>query len=374
MAGSSLIPDKSSRMARKTARKTRKTKKTALEKHQTLNRNTGIIVPIVLIAIVAYASWVVISLVAAQYLIHGKEHFPNHIHENRTGAGIAVIVLYFILLFAPAVSYFRLLDSVRKPGYVSKAEPVDTEHHQYVEKNHHISTDHDHTQNVRDSHLTNATSFTLTEIPHEIVSENPHVSIVDQSTDTPEHSEEINNDISSNCASSTQIASESHTVRSARSTSMENFTVSPDNTPSPSHDERPTSSATQNSIGAHGQKVTTLDMEAIFKGEVAAPPGLGKFYQKDMFICDPIGFPIWCGTCSNYKPDRTHHCSDAGKCVMKLDHFCPWVGGVVGERNFKFFIQFTSYTCIYTMFILITMACLIHDRSSHVSILQCPYP
>ncbi|KAF1351150.1 DHHC palmitoyltransferase-domain-containing protein [Delphinella strobiligena] len=354
----SFLTDKSSRMTRKTARKT------SLEKHQTLNRNTGIIVPIVLIAIVVYASWVVISLVAAQYLIHGKEHFPNHIHNNRTGAGIAVIVLYFVLLFAPAVSYFRLLDSVRKPGYVPKAEPVDTEHHQYVEKNHHISTDRHHSQNVRDSHLTNATSFTLTEIPHEIVSENPHVSDIKESADTPEHCEETNNDMSSNPASSTHIASENHTIRSARSTSMENFTVS-ENSPSPAQDQRPTSSATQNSIGAHGQKVMTLDMEAIFKGEVAAPPGLEQFYQRDTFICDSIGFPIWCGTCSNYKPDRTHHCSDAGKCVMKLDHFCPWVGGVVGERNFKFFIQFTSYTCIYTLFILITMACLIHDRSSH---------
>lgn len=44
------------------------------------------------------------------------------------------------------------------------------------------------------------------------------------------------------------------------------------------------------------------------------------------------------------------------------------VGGVVAEKNFKFFIQFNTYTCLYTLFILITMAYFVHDRSANVRI------
>ncbi|KAF2155115.1 zf-DHHC-domain-containing protein [Myriangium duriaei CBS 260.36] len=105
-----------------------------------------------------------------------------------------------------------------------------------------------------------------------------------------------------------------------------------------------------------GYYIHTLDMDAIFKGDVAPPPGMEEFYSHDVFQCDPNGLPIWCGTCRNWKPDRVHHCSDNGRCVLKLDHYCPWVGGVVGEANFKFFVQFNIYGMLYTAFILIVMA------------------
>lgn len=53
-------------------------------------------------------------------------------------------------------------------------------------------------------------------------------------------------------------------------------------------------------------------------------PGLENFYTKDVFICEEDGRPKWCSDCSNWKPDRAHHCSDIGRCVRKMDHFCPW--------------------------------------------------
>lgn len=124
-------------------------------------------------------------------------------------------------------------------------------------------------------------------------------------------------------------------------------------------------SSTEESIGVYGQPTSTLNLEGIFKGDVAPPPGLSKFYNRDVFACDPNGLPIWCGTCANWKPDRTHHCSDVGRCVLKLDHFCPWVGGVVSEANFKFFIQFVTYTSIYTLYTMIVVSYFWADRSSH---------
>ncbi|XMA19115.1 hypothetical protein WAI453_011906 [Rhynchosporium graminicola] len=85
-------------------------------------------------------------------------------------------------------------------------------------------------------------------------------------------------------------------------------------------------------------------------------PGLELFYTKDVFVCELDGKPKWCSHCANWKPDRAHHCSSNGRCVKKMDHFCPWVGGAVGENNMKFFIQFTSYTALYCLYLLVVMA------------------
>ncbi|KAI3405673.2 hypothetical protein KGF56_001691 [Candida oxycetoniae] len=32
----------------------------------------------------------------------------------------------------------------------------------------------------------------------------------------------------------------------------------------------------------------------------------------------------YCNKCDCWKPDRTHHCSSSGKCILKMDHYCPW--------------------------------------------------
>ncbi|KAL2849189.1 zf-DHHC-domain-containing protein [Aspergillus pseudoustus] len=84
--------------------------------------------------------------------------------------------------------------------------------------------------------------------------------------------------------------------------------------------------------------------------------GLENFYKKDVFVCQPDGRPIYCSKCCHYKPDRTHHCREVDRCVRKMDHFCPWVGGVVSEKSFKFFIQFVFYTAVLCAFVLIVLA------------------
>ena len=55
-----------------------------------------------------------------------------------------------------------------------------------------------------------------------------------------------------------------------------------------------------------------------------ASPELRNFYGKEVFTCEGNGKPIWCSYCSNFKPDRAHHCREIGRCVRKMDHFCPW--------------------------------------------------
>ena len=53
-------------------------------------------------------------------------------------------------------------------------------------------------------------------------------------------------------------------------------------------------------------------------------PTLKDFYNRKVFTCEGDGRPIWCSTCLNFKPDRAHHCREVGRCVRKMDHFCPW--------------------------------------------------
>lgn len=182
----------------------------------------------------------------AHYLLHPS---PNTV-PSRTGTGIAIITLYVVFLLPVAITYFRLLGTVKDPGFTPQGKPCAS-----------------------------------TPIK-------------------PKQEEQV----------------ERHVVRCCTNTKV---TERPPSTSTASDVSRP-SSAEKPGIGPHGQDVTTLDLEAIFRGDVAPPIGLESFYEKDVFACDQTGLPVWCGTCCNWKPDRTRHCSDVGRCVRKLDHFCPW--------------------------------------------------
>lgn len=64
-----------------------------------------------------------------------------------------------------------------------------------------------------------------------------------------------------------------------------------------------------------------------------------------------------CQKCNdNYKPSRAHHDSVTGRCIVKFDHYCPWVCNAVGAMNHKFFVLFVFYTmntCITSILLII---------------------
>ena len=100
------------------------------------------------------------------------------------------------------------------------------------------------------------------------------------------------------------------------------------------------------------------------KGE-AATKGFG-FDAYDAFVCDYEGSPLWCDKCSNWKPDRAHHCKELGRCVRKMDHYCPWAGGIVGESTHKSFMQFVSCAALYTLYVWICVTVFLSERHEKV--------
>jgi len=64
---------------------------------------------------------------------------------------------------------------------------------------------------------------------------------------------------------------------------------------------------------------------------------------------------IVCKKCFGFKPERCHHCSVCDRCVLKMDHHCPWISNCVGFNNYKYFVLFLFYGAIYILFQCITI-------------------
>jgi len=76
--------------------------------------------------------------------------------------------------------------------------------------------------------------------------------------------------------------------------------------------------------------------------------------KKDKFAnIESFYKPRWCSYCKAWKPPRSHHCREWNSCVLKLDHYCPWVYNCVGYRNHKYFVLFLGYASTSLTYFLI---------------------
>jgi hypothetical protein len=62
-----------------------------------------------------------------------------------------------------------------------------------------------------------------------------------------------------------------------------------------------------------------------------------------------------CTKCFLLKPDRSHHCRVCDRCVLKMDHHCPWIANCVGYRNYKYFFLLVWYSALTCWWTFLTM-------------------
>ncbi|NP_001120250.1 palmitoyltransferase ZDHHC16 [Xenopus tropicalis] len=80
---------------------------------------------------------------------------------------------------------------------------------------------------------------------------------------------------------------------------------------------------------------------------ITTPPGYPSQMETD------IPSVSICRKCIAHKPARTHHCSICSRCVLKMDHHCPWLNNCVGHYNHRYFFSFCLFMtmgCIYCSF------------------------
>lgn len=96
-----------------------------------------------------------------------------------------------------------------------------------------------------------------------------------------------------------------------------------------------------------------IEVDGGDSGPVTRPP--------DQFLCDVNGYPTWCSNCSSIKLDRAHHSSHLGHCVPRLDHYCGWIGCVIGRDNQRLFLQYSCWFLLYFVFIGVCTAVYARD-------------
>ncbi|KAL3244407.1 hypothetical protein MRX96_018754 [Rhipicephalus microplus] len=68
------------------------------------------------------------------------------------------------------------------------------------------------------------------------------------------------------------------------------------------------------------------------------------------------GSARYCVLCHLLKPDRCHHCCTCRRCIMKMDHHCPWFNNCVCFSTYKFFLLTLFYTVALCLYGLATLA------------------
>jgi len=72
-----------------------------------------------------------------------------------------------------------------------------------------------------------------------------------------------------------------------------------------------------------------------------------------------------CKKCQAPKPARAHHCHVCKRCVLAMDHHCPWMANCVGFYNYRYFFLFLHYMFWGCFFIVLVTAPLLYNGGSY---------
>ncbi|TNY22036.1 DHHC palmitoyltransferase-domain-containing protein [Rhodotorula diobovata] len=103
--------------------------------------------------------------------------------------------------------------------------------------------------------------------------------------------------------------------------------------------------------------VQGAETERLLEGDEDAAHAHSHRGQSRRFLqVKSDGTARFCRKCNIHKPDRAHHCSSCRRCVLKMDHHCPWLGGgCVGWANYKFFLLALLYTGLLGAFLAVVL-------------------
>lgn len=102
----------------------------------------------------------------------------------------------------------------------------------------------------------------------------------------------------------------------------------------------------------------TWSLHGFVSSAMIAMTGKVIFDYARTFLTDPgrpgavqASTPLgWCETCCAPKPERCHHCKICRRCVLKMDHHCPFVHNCVGLQNYQFYCYFLVDVILATSF------------------------
>lgn len=101
-------------------------------------------------------------------------------------------------------------------------------------------------------------------------------------------------------------------------------------------------------------------MSAIFEG-----PGYLATHWKPAQPEDVVHLQ-YCNICRGYKAPRAHHCRKCGRCVLKMDHHCPWINNCVGHCNHAHFTAFLFWAVCGCLQASVVLSCSLYRALNRV--------
>jgi len=82
-------------------------------------------------------------------------------------------------------------------------------------------------------------------------------------------------------------------------------------------------------------------------------------YIPQYLLLDPYAANPICPMCNFKRPPRANHCHACNKCVMRLEHHCPWINNCIGYNNFKSYFLMLFYLSLSGIYYTVTLIYLV---------------